>query len=77
MRAKAEESRHPMAADPKFTGPGALDFPRPGPDTEAEPGERSATAPATPAADQRTGSQTEMIGGGGAKSGKKRTTKKY
>jgi hypothetical protein len=67
-----------MAADPKFTGPGAPDFPRPGPDTEAEPGERRANAPATPAADQRTGSQPEMIGGGGsAKSGKKRTTKKY
>jgi hypothetical protein len=37
--------------------------PRLGPDTEAEPGERESTQ--TPA-DQRTGSQTGTIGGGGA-----------
>ena len=42
------------------------DFPRPGPDTEAEPGERKSTAPAKPPADQRTGGQTGIVGGGGA-----------
>jgi len=40
--------------------------PRLGPDSEAEPGERRSSAPAKPAADQRTGSQTGMTGGGGA-----------
>ena len=40
--------------------------PRLGPDAEAEPGERRSNAPAKPAADQRTGSQTGMTGGGGA-----------
>jgi hypothetical protein len=40
--------------------------PRPGPDTEAEPGERGSTAPANRSVDQRTGSQTGMTGGGGA-----------
>ena len=60
------------------------DFPRPGPDTEAEPGERRSNAPAKTPVDQRIGSHTGMIGGGGgaeavapAKNGKKRTTKKY
>jgi hypothetical protein len=45
-----------MAADRTFTISGP----------EAEPGERGSTAPAKPAADQRTGSQTGMTGGGGA-----------
>ena len=49
-----------MAAERDFTTP------RPGPDTEAEPGERGSSAPHGPAADQRTGSQTGTIGGGGA-----------
>ena len=49
-----------MAADRDFTTP------RPGPDTEAQPGERGSVAPQGPAADQRTGSQTGTIGGGGA-----------
>jgi hypothetical protein len=73
-----------MAADHDVTSarPGS-DFPRPGPDTEAEPGERRSNAPAKAPADQRTGSHTGMIGGGGAeavaptKNGRKRTTKKY
>ena len=50
--------------DTTSSRPGA-DFPRPGPDTEAEPGERGSTAPAKVPADQRTGSHTGMIGGGG------------
>jgi hypothetical protein len=41
-------------------------IPRLGPDTEAEPGERDAAAPTPTPADQRTGSQTGTIGGGGA-----------
>src|SRR5688500_4466399 len=41
-------------------------IPRLGPDTEAEPGERESTAPGQTPADQRTGSQTGTIGGGGA-----------
>ena len=49
-----------MAADPDFTTP------RPGPDTEAEPGERRSTAAQETPADRRTGSQTGTIGGGGA-----------
>ena len=48
-----------MAADRNVTTP------RPGPDTEAEPGERGAVTSQAPAADQRTGSQTGTIGGGG------------
>jgi hypothetical protein len=40
--------------------------PRLGPDSEAEPGERGSTTPEPPAKDQRTGSQTGTVGGGGA-----------
>jgi hypothetical protein len=40
--------------------------PRLGPDTEAEPGERESTTAQQTPADQRTGSQTGTIGGGGA-----------
>lgn len=47
-----------MAADRKF-------MPRPGPDTEAEPGERESTMAHDTSPDQRTGSQTGTIGGGG------------
>jgi hypothetical protein len=39
--------------------------PRLGPDTEAEPGERASTTDEERAADQRSGSQTGTIGGGG------------
>jgi hypothetical protein len=49
-----------MAAERNFTTP------RPGPDTEAHPGERGAVTAQGPAADQRTGNQTGTIGGGGA-----------
>src|SRR5687767_10467070 len=39
-------------------------IPRPGPDTEAEPGERTSATGPNPA-DQMSGSQTGTIGGGG------------
>ena len=48
-----------------ITDPRGL-VPRLGPDTEAEPGERNAGGDATNVQDQRTGSQTGTIGGGGS-----------
>src|SRR5688572_33351373 len=39
--------------------------PRLGPDTEAQPGERESTTSRDTSPDQRTGSQTGNIGGGG------------
>ena len=70
----------------------AHSVPRPGPDTEAQPGERDSAA-GHRASDDRPGSETGRIGGGGAdahnpspvrvtdegsaKRPRKRTTKKY
>lgn len=52
-----------LREEPDLTSPRNL-VPRPGPDTEAEPGERPSGADAERDV-ERTGSQTGTIGGGG------------